>query len=143
MRMSEVFPSKYVKAADLNGKTITLVIHELRIEKMGHGPEEERKPVLYFERATKGLVLNRTNAMIIAGLYGDESDNWPGKRIAIYPTKVRAFGSMQDCIRVREEVPAKPMPVAQAAQMEVRSDLDDEEDIADYNGDEIFQTEAA
>jgi hypothetical protein len=108
MKMSDLFPSKYVKAADLNGKHITLTIKELRVEEMGHGSEKERKAVIYFERATKGLVLNRTNAMIIASLYGDESDDWRGCRITIYPTKVRAFGSMQDAIRVREEIPAQP-----------------------------------
>src|SRR5688572_11053384 len=100
MRISDLYPSKYVKASDLNGKTVTLTIKELRPEEMtNHANEKERKPVLYFERATKGLVLNRTNAMIIAHLYGDESDDWRGCRITIYPTKVRAFGSMQDAIR--------------------------------------------
>jgi hypothetical protein len=107
MKISDIFPSKYVKAADLNGKHITLTIKGLAVEEMGHGSEKERKPVLYFERATKGLVLNRTNAMMIAGLYGDESGDWRGCRITIYPTKVRAFGAMQDAIRVREEIPSR------------------------------------
>jgi hypothetical protein len=132
MKMSDIFVSKYVKAADLNGKTVTLTIHTLRIEDMqNHQNERERKPVLYFERATKGLVLNRTNAMTIVALYGDESDDWVGKRISIYPTRVRAFGAVQDAIRVREEVPAVPKPVAQAAQVEERLSLDDDEDVAD------------
>jgi hypothetical protein len=132
MRMSDIFPSKYVKAADLNGKTVTLTIKSLAVEDMlNHSNEHERKPVLYFERATKGLVLNRTNAMIIVGLYGDESDEWTGKRISIYPTKVRAFGTMQDAIRVREEIPAVAKPVATAAVVEERNDIDDDEDVAD------------
>jgi hypothetical protein len=133
MKMSDIFPSKYVKAADLNGRTVTLVIKELRIEDMqNHANERERKPVLYFERATKGLVLNRTNAMTIASLYGDESDNWVGKRISIYATKVRAFGQMQDAIRVREEIPAQPKPQAQAVPVE-ENEIDDDEDVTDDN----------
>lgn len=140
MKMSDVFPSKYVKASDLNGKTVTLTIKELVVEKIGHGAEEERKPVLYFNRATKGLVLNRTNGMTIAGLYGDESDDWTGKRISIYPTKVRAFGTMQDCIRVREEIPAQPKPQAQAEQVEERNDIDDDEDVADNPFDDEART---
>jgi hypothetical protein len=133
VKMSDLFPSKYVKASDLNGRTVTLTIKELRVEEMGHGSEKERKPVLYFERATKGLVLNRTNAMIIAGLYGDESDDWVGKRISIYPARVKAFGTVQDAIRVREEIPAQPKPVAQAAQVEESPELDDAEDVTDDN----------
>lgn len=131
MKISQLFPSKYVKAADLNGKTVILTIAKLVIEELGHGAEKERKPVLYFQKATKGLVLNRTNAMTIAGLYGDESDDWSGKRIAIYPTRIRAFGAMQDTIRVREEIPAQPRPMAQAAQVEEAAEIDDAEDVTD------------
>lgn len=141
MKISQLFPSKYVKAADLGGKTVTLTIKELKVEKMGHGAEEERKPVLYFSNATKGLVLNRTNAMTIANLYGDESDEWRGKRISIYPTRVRAFGAMQDAIRIREEIPAQPKPQAQAATVEERAEIDDDEDVADYDA-HLFDSEA-
>jgi hypothetical protein len=137
MKLNILFPSKYVKAADLNGKTVTLTIARLVVEKLGHGAEEEKKPVLYFEKATKGLVLNRTNAMIIGALYGEETDDWTGKRISIYPTKVRAFGSMQDAIRVREEIPAQPKPVAQAQRTEEPTPMDDDEDVVDY-GDNLF-----
>lgn len=139
MKLNILFPSKYVKAADLNGKPVTLTISHLIVEKMGHGAEEEKKPVLYFAKATKGLVLNRTNGMIIGALYGDETDDWKGKRITIYPTKVRAFGSMQDAIRVREEIPAQPKPVAQAAHVEEPTPMDDDEDMVDYSdGDALF-----
>lgn len=131
MKISQLFPSKFVKSADLNGKTVTLTIKELRVEELGHGTEKERKPVLYFSNATKGLVLNRTNAMTIAGLYGDESEEWKGKRISIYPTRIRAFGTMQDTIRIREEIPAQPKPQAQAAQVEEASEIDDAEDYTD------------
>jgi hypothetical protein len=131
MKISDIFPSKYVKAADLQGRTVTLTIKSLAVEEMQtHDGKPERKPVLYFERATKGLVLNRTNAMAIAALYGDESDDWRGKRISIYPTRVKAFGAMQDAIRVKEEVPAQPKPVATAPSVEEPS-IDDDEDLAD------------
>lgn len=135
MKISQLFPSKYVKAADLNGKTVTLTIAKLVVEELGPsghpGAEKERKPVLYFQKATKGLVLNRTNAMTIVGLYGDESDDWGGKRISIYPTRIRAFGAMQDTIRVREEIPAQPRPMAQAVQVEEAAEIDDAEDVTD------------
>lgn len=143
MKLNILFPSKYVKAADLNGKPVTLTISHLVVEKMGHGAEEEKKPVLYFAKATKGLVLNRTNGMIIGALYGDETDDWKGKRITIYPTKVRAFGSMQDAIRVREEIPAHPKPVAQALHVEERAEIDDDEDVTDYGQNENPFDEAA
>ena len=134
MKISQVFPSKYLTAADLNGKTFTLTIKSVTLETMQtHDNKQVKKPVCWFEKAQKGFVMNVTNAKIVAALYGDETDEWPGKRITIYPTKVRAFGQMSDAIRVREEVPALPKPVAQAAQVDDQTDLDDDEDVADYD----------
>lgn len=134
MKISQVFPSKYVAAADLNGKTVTLTIQRVTLEEMkDHDNKMIKKPVVWFEKATKGLVLNVTNAKIIANLYGDETDDWKGKRIGIYPTRVQAFGKPQDAIRVREEIPAMSKPVATAAQVEERSGLDDDEDVADFD----------
>lgn len=142
MKISVIFPSKYVKAADLNGKPVTLTIKSVTMEEMvTHDNKKANKPVVWFERATKGFVINLTNALIIAALYGDETDNWTGKRITIYPTQVKAFGKMEDCIRVRQEVPAQPKPQAQAATVEERAEIDDDEDVADYDA-HLFDSEA-
>lgn len=139
MQISKVFPSKYVAAADLNGKPVTLTIKRVSLEEMkDHNSNLIKKPVVWFEKATKGFVMNVTNARTIADLYGDETDDWTGKRITIYPTQVRAFGKMQDCIRVREEVPAQPKPQAQAPQVEDRSGIDDDEDVTDFEAHDDF-----
>lgn len=121
MNIYDVFPSNYLRASDLNGRNFTLTIAEFAIESMGHGAEEEEKPVLTFEGAKKGLVLNKTNAMTIASLYGPDTDNWIGQRITLYPTNVRAFGKMQPAIRVRDAMPppvAKPEPEQPPAESE-------------------------
>jgi hypothetical protein len=129
MKISDVFPSRYVTAADLDGKSFTLTIKSVTLEEMiTHDNKMVTKPVLWFAQAAKGMVLNVTNAKILAHLFGDDTDFWPGQRVTIYPTRVKAFGSMQDAIRVREEIPPQPKPVAKAAQVEESSGLDDGED---------------
>lgn len=139
MLISDVFPTKYVTAADLQGRTITLTIKAVTLEEMlTHDNKTVSKPVAWFERTMKGLVMNATNARVIANLYGDNTDAWMGKRINIYPTQVRAFGKMTDCIRVREEIPATPKPVAQATAVEETTGIDDDEDIAD-DGDQMWE----
>lgn len=136
MNVHDLFPSRYITAADLNGGNYTLTIKSVVMEDMqSHDNKKVTKPVVRFANAQKSMVLNRTNCMIIAALYGDETDGWAGKRIAIYPTQVRAFGKMQDCIRVKEEIPALPKPVAQAPSVEERAEIDDDEDVADYDDD--------
>lgn len=133
MKISQIFPSKYLTAADLNGKSFTLTIKSVTLEEMiTHDNKKANKPVCWFEKAQKGFVMNLTNARIVAGLYGDETTDWTGRRITLYPTRVKAFGEIQDCIRVREEIPAQPRPPAQAAQVEETTGLDDDEDVADY-----------
>jgi hypothetical protein len=134
MKISEVFPSKYLTAADLNGKPYTLTIKTVTLEEMiTHENKKVNKPVCWFTGAQKGFVMNSTNAYIIVALYGDSTEDWIGQRITIYPTKVKAFGSMQDCIRVREEIPAQPKPVTASAQVEEPSGLDDDDDVADFD----------
>ena len=98
MKFTETHPSKYNKASDLN-KAITLVMNY--VEMMEIYGQDEAKPVLFFENARKGLVLNVTNGNTIAEKYGDEMDDWCGKPIVLYPDKTDFAGKRVDCIRLK------------------------------------------
>jgi hypothetical protein len=106
MRVSQAFPSKYVKAADLQDRAHLLTIRAVTMEDVGG---DDAKPVVYFQGTDKGVVLNRTNAETIAVCYTDETDNWVGKQIEVYPDTTHFQGKLVACIRVR-----RPMPPAQA-----------------------------
>lgn len=128
MNIHEVFPSKYVRAADLNGHRVTVTISRIAVERMGQ--DNEAKPVLYFAKATKGMVLNRTNAMAIAALYGPETDAWIGKPVTLYATQVRAFGAQHDAIRVATQTPKAGLDRGQVVTEQTPS-VDDVEDVLD------------
>ena len=101
----DIFPSKYITAHDLNDKPHDLAIARVDVEKMRSyaGGEEEKKLVVYFDGAKKGLVLNKTNALAIAEICSTpESDAWTGTVVQLYSTQVNAFGSMVDAVRVRQ-----------------------------------------
>ena len=117
MKMSEMYPSNYVKAADLNGKPCPLTIRTCVQEELGQGADKERKPVLYFQDRQKGLVLNRTNATVIAEAYGDETGGWEGKPVEVFPTQVQFKGKLVDGIRVRIQPEAQPEKEPEAAPM--------------------------
>lgn len=102
MKISETFESKFLRAADLNGRTIRVTIANIFSEAMQDG---KSKPIVYFKNAKKGLVLNRTNAATIAMAYGDDTDAWLGADIELFPQAVPFQGQMQPAIRVR--VPAE------------------------------------
>ena len=98
MKSTDIFPSKYLKSADLQGREPTVIIARVVMEDFTNG---ERKPIMYFQGKEKGMVLNRTNWDRIAFLYGDESDDWAGKRIQLYVELVNFQGKTTEGLRVR------------------------------------------
>jgi hypothetical protein len=134
MKRDQLFPSKYLKAADLNGKPIELEIRDAPTETLKNpdGVEQE-KCVLYFTKGKKGLVLNLTNFDAVAEIAGgDDTDLWPGLRIEVYPTKTELRGKSVDCIRIRRpqqailSVPPAAKAPPPAAKPSLRDELDDE-----------------
>ncbi len=105
MDIDKLFPSKYVRGEDIAEKgSVTVTIRGVTIEKMGK--DQEENPVVWFERTDKGMVLKKTNAMTIKGLYGPDTDGWRGKRITLTTKQERAFGAMQTMIVVVNKEPA-------------------------------------
>jgi hypothetical protein len=85
---------------------MAVTIEAIRMEEIGR--DKQTKPVLYFEEAGTGLILNKTNARTIARLLGtEEFDDWIGKTIKLYRTEVDFQGEMVESIRVRSR-PEKP-----------------------------------
>lgn len=96
MNIHSVFPSNYIKAADLQGRQIDVEIARVEMEDIG----DDHKPVMYFVGKQKGLVLNKTNSNVICDLYGDETDAWNGRIITLFATKVDYQGKRVDAVRV-------------------------------------------
>lgn len=106
VKMNEMYPStsSFLKAEDLKGKRIKLVIESVRMEQM----DEKQKPVVSFKGTDRELVLNKTNGNTIAAMYGDDTDGWLGKEIKLYPTMVDFGGKDVPAIRVYQEVEEAP-----------------------------------
>ena len=117
MNIDQSFPSKYLKAADLQGRNIAVKISGVQMEDVGSDDKPERKPVVYFQGAKKGLVLNKTNALTISEVIGSETDNWVGVKVQLFATRVPFQGRMVDAIRltVPRDAPATAAKPAGAA----------------------------
>lgn len=100
MKISESFESKFLKAANLQGRRISVIINHVTVENIGKEEKPEFKPVVYFTGKDKGLVLNKTNAEQISAMYGDETDMWADKNIELFTQKVPFNGQMVDAIRI-------------------------------------------
>lgn len=114
MKMTDAFPSKYVRAADLHGD-VEATIESVELETLGQGSDQDTKPVVYFAGKKKGLVLNKTNGLQLAAAFGDETDGWAGKTITLFSMKVQGPSGVVDGIRLR--IPSDQVrPVKAAAQ---------------------------
>lgn len=104
-----LFPSKFLKSADLRGKRVPVVIESIspREELQMQGGKKEKKPVLYLRGKDKAWVLNKTNAQSIAAVHGPEVTHWIGKTVVIYGARVPFGNKTVDGIRVDEEASAK------------------------------------
>ncbi len=106
MNKNDIFPSKYLSAADLPEEGMTVTIRSVTEERMQDG---ERKPIMAFvEAGLKCMIVNVTKWNTLAKLYGDESDDWYGKRIKIRPGEVKFKGEMVACIDVSSRKPDEP-----------------------------------
>lgn len=102
-------PSKYLKAADLDGRPRLVTIKRFSVEKS----DTEKFPVVWFVEEDKGLRLNVTNGKKIESIAGSSDPaRWAGKRVVMYPTETELRGETVDCIRVREPKPGAKLPPA-------------------------------
>jgi hypothetical protein len=108
VNVNTVFPTKYVKAQDINGQ-VQVTIRAAVMEQLG----DEHKLVVYFDGHEKGMVLNKTNANNLSNLYGPESDGWIGKSMMLVSTFVDFQGQSTPALRLH---PPQQQPAQQPAQ---------------------------
>ena len=125
MDINSAFPSRYLKAGDdvPDEGQLVLTIRDVTLETVGQGKDAQDKPIVYFRESDKGLVCNKTNAKTLAKLLGDDTDDWAGRRIALFVTEVQFPADMVPAIRVKTKLPA-----AKPATAPVSAEAEDDDD---------------
>jgi hypothetical protein len=103
--INDLFPSPYLAASDVENRPVVTIKSFTKKTIKNRDGEDEVKPMLFFQEYDKGLVLNKTNADIIASLYGNTLEEWIGERVQLHSVMVEAFGKRQPAIRVSEQKP--------------------------------------
>src|SRR6185437_11567590 len=125
MDVNTVFSGDSLKAADLQGHEIPVIIANVTMKKFDNG----NKLVLTFEGKKKTLVCNKTNAKRIASMYGANTDLWIGNEITLYTDQVEFQGDLVDAIRVKVIKKAAPKPagrITSGPQADALGDVGDE-----------------
>lgn len=96
------------------GEEMLLTIEKFEGEEMVQRPDGEKEPmrVLYFSEDVPKMIVNNTNANIISALYDNQPEKWINKQIQVYATPIKAFGKMQDALRIRDFIPKIEVDVA-------------------------------
>lgn len=111
MKMRDMFPSKYINAGDLQpDRDVLVAIRDLQMVTIEG--EDEPKPCLCFHGAKKGLILNKTNCLVLAQGLGEDSNSWIGKTVALFATTTQFGGKLVPCVRLK--VPSPPPSSATA-----------------------------
>jgi hypothetical protein len=102
MQFALLYPSKYVKAADLMGREITKTIKTVKLEELeGVDGTKKAKVIVYFSDSQKMWVVPRTCGEALRAMFGEETEKWAGKRVTLFSKKVDSFGEEVDAVRVK------------------------------------------
>jgi hypothetical protein len=111
MDMGLGFLGEYITAAEIVGKTPTLTINKVTLEKVeslkkddGEAGKMKDRVIVYFAegKSGRGWLLNRTNAECLRALFDSrETNDWLGKRVTLHATQVRVGPKMEPGIRVK------------------------------------------
>jgi hypothetical protein len=113
--MAERLTGDYRKFMDKNylgswdvpdGEDLILTIDHAARDDVKNERGSERKLTIHFVEDYKPMILNATNSKAITAAHGSSKvEDWAGKKIAIYTTKVTAFGGTTDALRIRTTAP--------------------------------------
>ena len=102
--MDDIYGGDALKAEDFpQNKRVLLTVERVseRTLKARDGKGEERKLALHFHGREKVLLLNVTNANMMAEISGSRDyDNWPGNRVTLYRTMTDFGGKRVPALRL-------------------------------------------
>ncbi len=96
MKVSEYYANNFFRADDFDKVGRVLTIFSVEMEQVG----KEEKLTIHFVDEDKTLPVNKTNALSIAELYGDDTDDWCDKEIRIFRDITMFNGKRVSCMRV-------------------------------------------
>ena len=81
----QLYGSKYLSATDLGGSILRVKIEKVEVADLREKDGTTRKKfVLSFNGQDKAMVLNKTNASVLADAFGKNPDDWVDQRLEIY-----------------------------------------------------------
>jgi hypothetical protein len=93
--------SKYFRASDFTKEIIGTIGSVESAEFKNDDGSAAVKPVLHFQDQPQALVLNKTNFTALSLMFGEDTKDWIGAKVALYPSRVDFKGRTMPTIKVR------------------------------------------
>ena len=93
--------SKYFRASDFTKEVIGTIEKVESSEFKNDDGGTAVKPVLHFQDIPEALVLNKTNFSALSLMFGEDTNDWIGAKVALYPSRVDFKGRTMPTIKVR------------------------------------------
>lgn len=107
--INDIFPSKYLKAHELQGKTPTVTIARVAVEQVRGRQKVDTKAVLYFKGHAKGMLCNKTNAQSVAQIARSPlTEQWTGVAVTLFATTATFGTDVHDVIRIKAPATVTP-----------------------------------
>lgn len=101
-----MFDREMLGAFELQNRDVIVTIERVEAGVLtSEGNKKTKKPILYFKGRERKLALNKTNAKMLANMFGNDTRKWVGQAITIYPTTTPFGKEIRECIRIRPQQP--------------------------------------
>jgi hypothetical protein len=108
VKMHEMFPSKWLSAADLEGGELEVTVSAISYEKVKqmNGDGVEEKMALHFhnqrgKKPLKPMLLNKVNLTTLIVLFGDDDEDWTSQKVKIGVDMVPVGKEVKPGLRIR------------------------------------------
>ncbi|NNF60713.1 MAG: hypothetical protein HKN06_05190 [Gammaproteobacteria bacterium] len=103
MNINDLYPSKYLKSDDIGQARVTLQVAAIKLEEVAEN--ENAKPVMHFNGKDKGMVLNKTNALMCAHVWGGDTEAWTGQWLDLFVEPKMFQGKVVNGLSVAPKLP--------------------------------------
>src|SRR5262249_3453963 len=100
MKFSEEFPSKYLRATDVQalGPPVRVTMTNIDKETTARG---DKMLVLFFAELGKGMLFKKGNAKVLGQRYGDDMNGWEGQPPDFFVGRQEFAGKIYAVIRLQ------------------------------------------
>lgn len=100
---NDEFPSNYYTTDDVGDGVLTVTIKDVDSAVFGEGSQAKKSLIISVRDSKKQVKLPRAEGKFLATTFGDEMNDWIGRKIVLFATTAKFGGQTYDVVRIHEK----------------------------------------